>query len=79
MKMQWHRLSFACPTCNRQVAILEIDASADGELSVEGVCAHCGKQYSFKTDIRLILTYCVEADILAPMEADLKEGDDESS
>ena len=76
MKTQWHQLSFPCPQCDRQTTLLTIDAAGDGEMAVNALCATCGKTLTFKTDIRLILTYCVQADVLFPMEQQLKESED---
>jgi predicted RNA-binding Zn-ribbon protein involved in translation (DUF1610 family) len=72
-EINWHRLTFPCPSCERQVAILEIDAASDGEIAIVGICVSCGKQLTFNTDIRKILSTCVQADILCPMEEDLAD------
>ena len=71
----WHKLTFPCPKCDRQTAILRISACANGEMLMDCVCATCGITLGFKTDIQKILTTCVEADVLYPMEEQMEVND----
>ena len=69
----WHKLAFNCNHCDKQITILRISACANGEILIEGICVQCGINLGFKTDIQKILTTCVQADILCPIEEQLEE------
>jgi len=69
----WHKLSFPCPTCDRQITIMRVSACANGDVSFEGICITCGKNIDYRTDIQKILTTCVQCDVLFPIEQQLKE------
>jgi endogenous inhibitor of DNA gyrase (YacG/DUF329 family) len=71
-QVRWHKLSFACPTCGKQALLLEVDAAADGEISIGALCPTCGKTLEFKTDIQKIIATCVQADVLCPLEEDME-------
>ena len=73
----WHKLTFPCTQCEKEITLLRISACADGEILIEGICTHCGINLGYKTDIQKILTICVQADVLCPMEEQMEEEDDE--
>jgi protein-arginine kinase activator protein McsA len=49
MQTRWHSIELLCPTCQNKPAIIDISASADGEILIEMVCAGCEAQLVMKT------------------------------
>ena len=49
MQMKWHKLELLCPTCNTEPLIVDVSASADGEILFEMACAGCDTALVMKT------------------------------
>jgi DNA-directed RNA polymerase subunit RPC12/RpoP len=45
MKAHWHKIDFRCK-CGLEGTILEVCTSLDGHMSIYGLCAICGEEFT---------------------------------
>lgn len=63
MNIIWRALSFP-HSCGREGTILEVCVNRDGEITVSGVCAVCGEEFSVEDTFASIISKCAIKDYL---------------
>ena len=67
-KIHWYALDFN-HKCGLPGTILEICASADGELALRGLCVTCGEEFSSSRTIASIMEHCAVEDYKKSLSA----------
>lgn len=60
--MQWHRLVFPCPKCDRELTMLAIVFNACGQIGFNLLCVVCGVEWNATTDFAERVRLCALLD-----------------
>jgi hypothetical protein len=75
MTIYWHELTFTCTECHRDIALQKIFAAGNGYIDVQGVCPACHETRTISTSVASIMRYCLEDDVLHPIEEGMEHRD----
>lgn len=63
LPMKWHKVVICCPQCRKEATLVNLSASADGEILIGLVCIFCAKELNFKTNIANLVRNATISDI----------------
>ena len=73
MTTRWHKIALQCEQCDKEIPVDEILMSGAGDVTLKGRCADCEGETILKTSITWMLQYCIEMDVLHPLEEQMRE------
>lgn len=73
MTVHKHKMIAECPRCGMRVTMTGVSFDATGGIELDAECKICNIKLTVESDIRRVLTSCIETDVLVPLECQLKE------
>jgi len=73
MTTRWHKIVFKCGQCENEIPVNEILMAGHGDIALTGYCSSCDGETTLKTHMTGLLHYCIEMDVLHPLEEQMQE------
>jgi hypothetical protein len=59
----WHKINLACKQCDKELVILHVSTSADGEILIDLVCSKCGTMLQWVSTFTRLQANSIYTDI----------------